>query len=132
MYNTMKKILLITIGMVCVLLGAMGVILPILPTTPFLLVALWCFLRSSEKLHDYVKTNKYLGPFVADYISGDGIPLKAKKRAILLIWITIGFSIIFLIDPMFAKIILIVIATLVSIYIGTRSTKEVDNARFEN
>ena len=127
----MKKIVLIIIGTISLSLGATGIFLPVLPTTPFLLLSLACYIKSSKKLHDFVLSNKYLAPYVRDYVSGNGIPIKAKKKAILLIWITIGFSVIFIIDKMALRIMLLTIATIVSTYIWTRDTFE-DKSGIEN
>ena len=118
----MKKIILITIGSISLGLGMLGVILPLLPTTPFLLLSLACFTRSSDRLYNFILNNKYLAPYVEDYMMGRGIPLKAKKRAIGLIWITIGFSAIFIIDKNILRIMLFSIASIVSLYIWTRET----------
>lgn len=118
----LKKILLIIIGSISLILGSLGVILPVLPTTPFLLLSLACFIKSSEKLYKFILNNKYLGPYVKDYVRGNGIPIKAKKRAISLIWITIGFSIIFVIDKTILRLMLLTIAATVSLYIWTRQT----------
>lgn len=81
-------------------------------------------MRSSKKLYDFVLFNKYLGPYVKDYVSGNGIPKKAKKKAIFLIWITIGFSVLFVIDRFFLRLMLVAIASIVSTYIWTRNTPE--------
>ncbi|MGO1368981.1 MAG: YbaN family protein [Senegalia sp. (in: firmicutes)] len=118
----MKKAILIIIGSISLVLGSIGIILPVLPTTPFLLLSLACFVKSSDKLYRFILNNKYLSPYVADYMSGNGIPKKAKRRAILLIWITIGFSVIFIIDKAILRIMLLTIASIVSIYILTRKT----------
>lgn len=118
----MKKIILITIGSISLGLGMLGVILPLLPTTPFLLLSLACFTRSSDRLYNFILNNKYLAPYVEDYMMGRGIPLKAKKRAIGLIWITIGFSAIFIIDKNILRVMLFSIASIVSLYIWTRET----------
>lgn len=120
----MKKILLFIIGSISLGLGAIGIVLPVLPTTPFLLLSLACFIRSSNKLYNFILSNKYLAPYVEDYISGNGIPIKVKKKAISLIWITIGFSAIFILDKMLLRLMLLIIATTVSIYIWTRDTPQ--------
>lgn len=118
----MKKIILLIIGVITMSLGFVGIFLPVFPTTPFLLVALACFVNSSTKMHRFILENKYLGPYVKDYTSGNGIPMKAKWRAVSLIWITIGFSAIFVLDKWSLRILILSIATLVSIYIFTRKT----------
>lgn len=116
----MKRVLLIIIGSVSLVIGSIGIVLPVLPTTPFLLLSLACFIRSSNKLYMFILNNKYLAPHVKDYMEGNGIPKKAKIRAILLIWITIGFSTIFTINKTILRLILLTIASIVSLYIWTR------------
>lgn len=120
----MKKILLIIIGTISLVLGFIGIVLPILPTTPFLLLSLFCYIKSSRKLYDFVLSNKYLAPYVKDYISGKGIPMKAKKKSIFLLWITIGFSVVFVVEKALLRLLLLIIAGSVSTYIWTRSTPE--------
>ncbi len=118
----MKKTILFAVGCICAILGFIGVFLPIIPTTPFVLLALTCFMKSSDKMHTFVLENKYLAPYVKDFVSGNGIPIKAKKRAIFLIWITIGFTVLVVLDRTILKIMLLIIATSVSAYIWTRKT----------
>lgn len=120
----MKRIILFTVGIISLVLGSIGVVMPVLPTTPFLLLALWCFIRSSEKLYNFILNNKYLGPYVRDYMSGRGIPMKVKKRSISLLWITIGFSAVFVVESPFMKGMLILIACCVSYHIWTRKTAQ--------
>lgn len=118
----MKKIVLIIIGSISLVIGSLGIILPLLPTTPFLLLSLACFIRSSNKLYTFILNNKYLAPYVKDYMEGNGIPKKAKIRAISLIWITIGFSVLFIINKTILRLMLLTIASIVSTYIWTRQT----------
>ncbi|NLM13853.1 MAG: DUF454 domain-containing protein [Epulopiscium sp.] len=116
----MKKVLLIILGTISLGLGILGIVLPILPTTPFLLLSLACYIKSSRKLYEFILQNKYLGPYVKDYVSGKGIPIHAKKKAIALIWITIGFCILVVVNKFLIKILLLIIAGSVSAYIWTR------------
>lgn len=118
----MKKVLLMIIGSISLVLGIIGIVLPLLPTTPFLLLSLACFVKSSDKLYRFVLGNKYLAPYIEDYTNGKGIPKKTKIKAISMIWITIGFSVVFLIEQNIFKISLLTTASLVSIYIWTRQT----------
>jgi len=119
----MKKTLLLIIGTLSLGLGVVGIFLPVLPTTPFLLLALTCYMKSSQKMYDYILSNKYLSFYVKDYMSHKGIPVKAKLRAILLIWFSIGFSIIFIVDRMILRMILLVTGISISIFIWTRKTR---------
>jgi len=116
----MKKVLLNILGTISLGLGILGILLPILPTTPFLLLSLACYIKSSRKLYKSILQNKYLGPYVKDYVSGKGIPIHAKKKAISLIWITIGFCVLVVVDKLLIKMLLLIIAGTVSVYIWTR------------
>jgi uncharacterized membrane protein YbaN (DUF454 family) len=112
----MKRILLITLGWTSVILGVIGIFLPILPTTPFLLLASWCFARSSKRFHDWLTGHPKLGPIVLAWENGTGIPLKIKIRVITVLWLSMSLS-IYLIDRLYAGITLGVIGTCVSIYL---------------
>ncbi len=80
------------IGIVAVFLGVLGVFLPLLPTTPFLLLASACFARSSTRLHGWLLTNKLFGSYLSDYEQGKGIPLKGKIMAVGLLWVSMAYS----------------------------------------
>jgi len=84
---------LAALGVFFVALGALGAVLPVLPTTPFLLLAAWCFARSSDRLHDWLHANRLFGQYLRRYRSGEGIPLRAKAFSVALLWLTIGSSI---------------------------------------
>ena len=117
----MRKLALVIVGTLCLILGTIGIFLPLLPTTPFLLLSLWCYVRSSEKLYNYVLNNKHLKPYIEDYATGNGIPRHAKIKAISLLWLTIGFSAIFVVNELLVRILLLIIAVTVSFYIGTQN-----------
>ncbi|MFD2207772.1 YbaN family protein [Kiloniella antarctica] len=78
----LRRICLMGLGWVCIFLGVIGIVLPLLPTTPFLLVALWAFSRSSIRFHNWLYTHKYLGPMVQDWNKFRVIPMKAKILAV--------------------------------------------------
>jgi uncharacterized protein len=104
-------------GSITLALGAIGIVLPVLPTTPFLLVSLACYLRSSEKMTHWMLTNKYFGKYIKNYKEGKGIPMKTKIFAISLLWITIVYSAFFIVPIWIAQIILFAIATLVTMHL---------------
>jgi uncharacterized membrane protein YbaN (DUF454 family) len=79
-------------GTICVVLGAIGIVLPILPTTPFLLAAAACYYKSSEKMH------KWLGEYIRNYTEGKGLTKKTKITALTVLWGTIGFSTVFMLN----------------------------------
>ena len=79
------------------ILGIIGIFLPIVPTTPFLLLAAACYARGSERLYNWLMTNKVFGQYIGNYREGKGIPLKVKILSISFLWVAIAVS-IFLID----------------------------------
>lgn len=80
------------LGVACVAVGLVGVVLPGLPTTPFLILAAACFLRSSQKLYDRVLGHPRFGPLVRDYREGKGLPRRVKVWALILMWIFVLFA----------------------------------------
>lgn len=84
--NPAVRIILNVIGTLCVVLGILGAVLPLLPATPFLLLASACYVRSSERLYGRLVGNKYLGTYIAAFRERKGLPPKAKIYTILLLW----------------------------------------------
>ena len=121
--KNLKKKLYIAFGFLAVTLAIIGVFIPGLPTVPFLLVALFCFERSSKKYHDMIMNNKYFGPVLQDYYSGKGLTLSIKIKAILFLTCGIAFS-IYKIQNLHARIALAVVWLGVAIHIILLKTKE--------
>jgi len=102
--NLFVKVLWISLGSFFVVLAAIGVALPGIPTTPFLILAAACYIRSSQKLYDWLISNKTFGPYLKDYREGKGIPKKAKILAISMIVLFVGSSVIFGFESLNLKI----------------------------
>ena len=117
MPRTIIRWLWIIAGSISLALGIIGIFLPLLPTTPFLLLTAACYARGSSRLHNWLLNNKMFGKYIKDYREGKGIPARSKVFALTLLWLTIGFSIFFVIPILIVRIILLVIAVLVSMYI---------------
>lgn len=107
---------LLVMGWIAIFLGVVGIFLPLLPTTPFLLLAAACFARSSARFHHWLLNHKYLGPYIHLYLDGKGIPMKAKCYIISVLWISMAIS-IYIVPHVAAKALLLVIATCVTIYL---------------
>ncbi|MFO7896234.1 MAG: YbaN family protein [Candidatus Cloacimonadales bacterium] len=121
-YPLWIRVLLIAGGSISVGLGVLGIFLPILPTTPFLLLAAFCYARSSEKFYIWLLTNRWFGEYIRNYREKRGVPLKVKIYTLLLLWITILSSAYFFVPVIWGKILLLMIAIGVSwhlIYIKT-------------
>ena len=119
--NPLVRSALLVIGWLAVLLGVIGIFLPVLPTTPFLLLAAACFVRSSRRFYDWLVMHPRLGPWFRDYLEGNGIPLKAKIYAIATMWLSIGVS-CWLVPFIWARAGMLVSATLVTLYILRQRT----------
>lgn len=104
------------VGVLCVGLAFAGVFLPLLPTTPFLLLALFCFAHSSSVRRQKVLDNRILGPYVRAYESGD-MPVRVKVRTLLLLWVVCGVSGVWATDSLVVRIILCVVVIGVTIHI---------------
>ena len=86
------KLALNIAGVLAVLLGVIGIFLPLLPTTPFLLLAAACFARGSPRLHHALMTHRVCGPYLRNYHEGRGIPVRAKVIALLMMWSSLGYA----------------------------------------
>ena len=115
--STPLRWLLLGAGLVAVVLAVVGIFLPVVPTVPFLLLAAGCFARSSERFYTWLLEHNHLGPIVRPYLQGEGIPRKNKLRAIILIWFSIGLSVLFLLEIFWVKGLLLTIATAVTLYL---------------
>ena len=111
-----KRILYLMLGWFSLITGIIGIFLPLLPTTPLVLLAAWCFSRSSERFHTWLIEHKVFGPILRDWQSSDGIPRKARNRAIIFMWTGMLIS-IFLVSRFWATVGLVTIGTCVSIYL---------------
>lgn len=111
------KTLLVGIGCLALVLGGIGVFLPVLPTTPFVLLAAACFARSSPRFYQFLMRNKYLGPYLRAWRLERRIPLKAKLLATFMILVTLIPSAIFIIPVMAVKVLALVTGAAVLAYI---------------
>lgn len=119
---TIKKSLFIFLGTISLILGIIGLFLPVLPTTPFLLLTAWLYAKSSQRLYYWLLNNKYFGDYIRRYREGLGIPLKTKIIGVSSLWITILISIIFIISLITIKIFLLIIAIAVTYHILSKPT----------
>lgn len=120
----MKRMFLIIVGSLSLGLGVLGIFLPLLPTTPLLLLAAACYVRSSGRLYHWLITHKRFGPYIRNYREGNGIPLKAKILGVSLLWISMSFTIIFVIPLISIKILLFLIAAYFTWFILKQKTLE--------
>ena len=124
--NRPLRLLLMACGFLFLFLAFLGAILPVVPTTPFLLVAAACFYRSSEKFYNFIMNNKHFGKYLRDYKSGAGIPLNIKIVTLSSLWISTLVSIYFFIPYSWLKILVFIINIIITIHIYRFKTKKGD------
>lgn len=122
MEENVLKILLIVSGTFFLFLGLIGIFIPILPTTPFLLLAAACYARGSKKFYNWLINNRFLGKYIKNYREGRGISLKIKIITISILWITILFTTFLIVTNLLLQIILLIIAICVTIHLLTIKT----------
>ncbi len=117
-----KKGLFMVCGTICLGVGTAGVFLPILPTTPFLLLSAACYYKGSERMHRWLLNNKLLGNYIRNYREGKGISSKGKILTLFLLWATICYSTFFLVNILMLQVILFAIAIAVTVHVTTIPT----------
>lgn len=120
--SSFRKGIFVVAGTISLGLGALGVFLPVLPTTPFLLLSAAFYYKGSERMHRWLLNNKLFGNYIKNYKEGRGIALKAKAITLCLLWTTICYSAFFIVNMIALQIVLFVIAGGVSIHILTLPT----------
>ena len=118
----MIRWLLIVAGTVSLGLGTLGVVVPLLPTTPFLLLTAACYLRSSDRLYKWLINHRLYGKFLHNYMEHKAISLNVKIGSIVLLWITIITSSVFFISLTWLKVLLIAKAVIVTLHINSFRT----------
>lgn len=116
----MIKHLYFLVGVFSVVMAFIGVILPVFPTVPFLILAAFCFSKSSPSLHQKLLNNRYFGPLIRDWQEHGVIETKYKCLSIVLMWSMISYSVCFVLEPLWLKISLICLVLAVSVYIISR------------
>ncbi|HJN28615.1 MAG TPA: YbaN family protein [Candidatus Latescibacteria bacterium] len=111
------RILLLVVGTMSVIAGLIGILLPLVPTTPFLLLAAWCFARSSPRFYRLLLGNRWLGPYIRNYREGRGLTMAAKVSTLVVLWLAIASTVWFIAPMPWARVVLLTIATGVTIYL---------------
>lgn len=118
----MMKILLTIFGIIALGLGVLGIFLPVLPTTPLLLLAAALFLRGNMKLYDWLLNHPKLGPYIRNFMEHKAIPLKIKVLSVSLVWITLLNCAIFVADHWAFRTFFALLAVAITIHILSYKT----------
>lgn len=121
-FAAVKSILTI-LGIVSLALGIAGIFLPLLPTTPLLLLSAWLFVRSSPRLYSWLMNHPRLGPYIKNFRENHAIPLRVKVVSVSMVWLTIGYCIVAVVDEyLWAQIAFTVLAVAVTRHILSYDT----------
>ncbi len=122
------KIILISLGTISLGFGILGIFLPLLPTTPFLLLSAALFARSSDKLYAWLLNHRVFGEYIRNFVEDKSISLKVKITSIAVMWISMLCTAFLVVnDKLWLQILLIAIATAVTAHILSFKTKEKDS-----
>ena len=104
-------------GVLSVVLATIGIVVPLLPTTPFLLLATACFLRSSDRLYQWLITHRWFGTYIRNYREYRALTLRTKIVTVAVLWITLGFTIGLLLDNLVVRVLLVLIGAGVTVHV---------------
>src|SRR5262245_59374217 len=118
MSSRLMRALLIVCGTLCVALGTLGIFLPLLPTTVFLLLAAACYARSSERFYRKLIENRYLGAYIRNHREGRGMRRRDKVLTLVMLWGGIGATSIWSVDALWLRLVLAGIAISVTFHVA--------------
>lgn len=112
-----RKCFLISIGTLSLGLGLVGIVVPLLPTTPFLLLAAMCFARSSDRLYEWLINHRWFGSYIRNYQAHRAITKQAKIVTLSLLWGTIGYAVVRVVHPWPLRLLLLSVAVGVTAHV---------------
>ncbi len=119
----LKKYLLVAFGSISLFLGIIGIFIPVLPTTPFLLLTSFCYVRSSKRLHDWLINHKIFGRYIYNYITYRAVKKSTKIAAIIFLWISLSVSML-IVGSLHLTVFLCLVGIGVSIHLLKLKTME--------
>lgn len=117
------KLIYLLIGSLSLVLGIIGIFVPVLPTTPFLLLAAALFFRSSSSAYDWLLSHRYLGAYIRSFREDRAIPLRTKVIALSLLWLTAFHCIAFVFDSWWLRGLMLAVAIGVTVYLVSFKTR---------
>jgi len=114
----------VVVGTIALVIGAIGIFLPVIPTTPLVILAAACYYRGSERLHAWILSSRWFGETIENYQAGRGLTRDTKMRAIFLMWTSIIISAWFFVSNLFVRVAMIGVAIGVTVYLVRLPTLE--------
>jgi uncharacterized membrane protein YbaN (DUF454 family) len=113
----MKRTLFVVAGTIALGIGVVGIFVPVLPTTPFLLLAAACYMRGSRRLYDALLHNRFFGKYIRNYLEGRGMSVKAKIWTLLPLWVVMVCTVVWGTDNPWVRAILALVLAGVTVHI---------------
>ena len=120
----MMRSIYIIVGTIALVIGAIGLFLPVIPTTPLVILAAACYYRGSDRLHNWILSSRWFGETVKNYQEGRGLTRDTKVRAISMMWAMILISAWFFVNNLFVRVAIICVAIGVTVYLVRLPTLE--------
>lgn len=117
MTGRLMRVMLVAAGTLCVGLGVLGIFLPVLPTTVFLLMAAACYARSSDRFYQRLVTSRWLGSYIRNHREGRGMTRRQKAVTLLLLWAGLGATMFWTVEAWWLRAILFAIAVSVTVHV---------------
>jgi len=111
-------------GTISLGLGLFGIFVPVLPTTPFLLLSAACYARGSQRFYCWLINNRLFGAYILSYREGRGLPLKVRAFTITMLWLTIGLTVVIFVDSVWIRVLLLAIAAAVTVHVALLRPKQ--------
>jgi uncharacterized membrane protein YbaN (DUF454 family) len=105
-----RRVFLLVAGSLFLITGAVGVVVPVLPTTPFLILAAFCYARGSSRWYRWLIGNRVFGRYLNDYLCGRGIPWRVKVPTLVLLWCVISVTAVVFVEQLWLRVLLFVVA----------------------
>ena len=118
MTSRLMKALLVTLGTLSVGLGVLGIFLPLLPTTVFLLLAAACYARSSDRFYLWLINHRWLGSYIRNHYEGRGMRRRDKVVTLIALWAGIGATAIWSVEALWLRVVLVGIALAVTMHVA--------------
>lgn len=117
------RLLFFSLGMTFLGIGVVGIVLPVLPTTPFVIVSAFFFGKSSKRFENWLSNNRYFGSYIENYKTNRGVPLDVKLKSIGFLWVTLLVSAILFSSTWYIPLILFIVGIAVTLHIALLKTR---------
>lgn len=117
-----KRVFFFSLGTAFLGIGVVGVVLPVLPTTPLVLASFFCFAKSSKKAEQWISNNRYFGSYIENYKTKQGVPIDVKLKSIFFLWVALIVSMVFF-NQIYLFVLLLAVGVVVTIHILSFKTR---------